>query len=69
MIQVHASPEAEVTWYRGTLLMESDNRFFWSYDDGGGDHDGDHDGDGDGDHGDHAHNADGGGGDDDDYGE
>lgn len=26
--QVHASPEAEVTWYRGTLLMESDNRMY-----------------------------------------
>ena len=29
MLQVHASPEAEVTWYRGTLLMESDNRSFF----------------------------------------
>ena len=29
MCQVHASPEAEVTWYRGTLLMESDNRSFF----------------------------------------
>ena len=26
-LKVHASPEAEVTWYRGTLLMESDNRY------------------------------------------
>jgi len=26
--QVHASPEAEVTWYRGTLLMENDNRMY-----------------------------------------
>ena len=62
MLQVHASPEAEVTWYRGTLLMESDNRFFSSYDgDGGGDHSDHADGVGGG--GDH------GGGGDDEYGE
>ena len=26
-VQVHASPEAEVTWYRGTMLLENDNRW------------------------------------------
>jgi len=26
--QVHASPEAEVTWYRNTMLLENDNRMY-----------------------------------------
>ena len=25
---VHSSPEAEVVWYRGTLLLETDNRMY-----------------------------------------
>ena len=25
---VHSSPEAEVVWYRGTLLLENDNRMY-----------------------------------------
>ena len=45
MTQVHASPEAEVTWYRGTLLMESDNRFIWWYNDDDDDDDEDADDD------------------------
>merc|ERR1719319_394428 len=28
LCQVHASPEAEVTWYRGTMLLENDNRMY-----------------------------------------
>ena len=26
--QVYSSPEAEVVWYRGTLLLEEDNRMY-----------------------------------------
>ena len=27
-LQVHASPHAEVVWYRGTLVLEPDNRMY-----------------------------------------